>query len=294
MEPYPLWTGDERFVAGLDALIGQPRRHPHHFHVEALPIRRLAAVYGNRGAQKRRVIEAYCRALRDDCSVLHIRVASSSPPDLEEARKQIDDILRPVDSPYGVDAVVLINHAQHFQRDPHSMTWQRKAQEANVVVFALLDATLEAPEFKAIFAKAQLYLSPPNSSAVRIAQMRWHFAHYAAKCPEAAPNVDLSDDEWAQLADQFTKLASARHLKHYVLRFIYERHTHITYALATGPPYVSYSGGEGAHIVGRALATEENAFSMAAGQGPLLNAPALQPRVKKQKIEAEIEEALLK
>jgi len=296
--PFPLWGGDERFRAGLDALIGLPHQNPERFHPKALPIRRLVAVYGSRGAQKRRVIATYCATeLNGECPVLYVSVASPRPEDLELARTEIDKIIggAPVDSPYGADAVLLINHAQHFQRDPHALTWERKAAHANVVVFALLDSVPEVPQFNVLFSKARLYLGPPASSALRIAQMRWHFAHYAAQCPEMGRtlNVDLSEDEWIQLADCFTKLASPQHLKQWVQRFLYDGHTHITFALATTAPYVTHTGGDGPHIVARSLATEENAFSEAAGLGPLTLVPPIarvqqlqrEHRAKKQKID---------
>jgi hypothetical protein len=196
-----------------------------------------------------------------------------------------------------VDAVIILNHAQRFQRDPHCLGWERKAGAANVVLFALLDCVPESGEFRGIFTKARLYLPPPGSAAVRVAQMRWHLAHYAAQCPEGAAQmqVTISDDEWLDIADNYTKLASPKHLKQFILRFIYEGHAKLTHELATGSPYVSYQGGDGsAHIVERSLASEENSYSEAAGLGPLLRVAPIQRRAKKQKIEEDIGAALMK
>lgn len=198
--PFPLWPGNANFTRLLDSVVGQPHMHPQRYHPRALPVRRMVAVYGSVGAQKRRVIGAYCFGI--GCPKLVVNVASALPADLEGARNELDACLTPKDTPYGVDAVVLVNHAQHFQRDPHALGWAAKAEEANVVLIALFDVVPnENPEFRGLFHKASLYLSPPESTALRVAQMRWHVDHYARECGvRGSPvQVQLTDDEWTEL-----------------------------------------------------------------------------------------------
>lgn len=298
-EPFPLWMGDTQFALMLNSIIGHPHAHPECYHPEALPIRRLSGVYGSAGAQKRRVLSAYCFSI--GCPKLVVRVRSAMPADLEAARAEIDQYLQPQTSPYGVDAVIIINHAHFFQRDPHALTWRTKAENANVVIVALFDTIpAENPEFRSLFHKASLYLRPPETSALRVSQMRWHLNHYLRECGGAV-RVEITDDEWTQLSDEFTARASPRQLKHYVQVLLYhvlQTGEALTYAMATRPPFVSSMGGEGTHIVPRPLNTEENAFAAAAGVGPIHTVPPIQPpppplrSFKKQKVEAEIDAAL--
>jgi len=286
--PFPLWSGGEDFARLLDAVISQPFEHPERFHPEALPIRRLVAIYGAVGAQKRRVLETYCRNVVR-CPQLHIRVR---PGALDEARKAIDDCMPACahGTPYGVDAVVVVSHAQYMQRDAHALTWHAKAKAANVVLVALLDAVPgENPEFKALFHKAVLYLRPPEPASLRVAQMRWHVYNYLRECGGAV-RFELSDDEWTQLGDLYTKTASPRQLKHYVQALIYwatSTGNPVTFAAASSSPFVTSTGGEGLHIVARPLNTEENALSQAAGLGPIHGVPRIQPQpraVKRVKV----------
>jgi hypothetical protein len=290
-EPFPLWGGDANFTLGLDSVVGQPFAHPERYHHRALPVRRLVAIYGSAGAQKRRVLAAYCLGI--GCPKLIVKVESALPADLEAARTALDECMAPKDSPYGVDAVIIVNHAQYFQRDPHALGWAAKAEAANVVLLALFDSVpSENPEFRGLFYKASLYLRPPETTAMRVAQMRWHVEHYMRECKNDKVRFTLSDDEWTQLSDVYTQRASPRQLKHYVQALIYhalQTNEPITYALATSRPFVTSAGGEGDHIVPRALNTEENVFSVAAGQGPINLVPAIKPppprAIKKQKIE---------
>lgn len=286
-EPFPLWRGGEDFTRLLDAVIGQPWARPERFHPQALPIRRLVAVYGAVGAQKRRVLSDYCANVVG-CPLLHVRVR---PTALDEARKAIDDCMPPCaeGTPYGLDAVVVVSHAQLMQRDTHALTWGAKAKAANVVLVALLDAVPgENPEFKALFHKASLYLRPPEPASLRIAQMRWHVYHYLSQCGgDGAVRFELSDDEWTQLGDQYTKCASPRQLKHYVQALIYwalSAKDTITFAVATSAPFVTSAGGEGLHIVAQPLATLENVLSTAAGLGPVHGVQHMQaqPRAAKR------------
>lgn len=288
--PFPLWTGDANFALLLDGIIGNPHLHPERYHRQALPVRRLAAVYGSVGAQKRRVLEAYCFSI--DCPKLVISVPNTLPATLEEAHTQLDRYLQPKQSPYGVDAVLIINHAQHMQRDPHALGWAAKAELANVVIVALFDVVpTENPEFRGLFHKATLYLSPPDTSVLRIAQMRWHLDHYLREC-QSAVQCHITDDEWMQISDQFTARASPRQLKHYIQALLYQvlqTGEPLTYALATRAPFVTSAGGEGPHIVPRALNTEENVLAQAAGAGPLHFVPPIpvQSRsVKKRRVDA--------
>jgi hypothetical protein len=290
---FPLWAGDTNFALLLDAVIGHPHLHPERYDSKALPVRRLAAVYGSPGAQKRRILEAYCFSI--DCPKLVISVRNALPATLEEARNELDRYLQPKKSPYGVDAVIIVNHAQHMQRDPHALSWAAKAEEANVVIVALFDEIPTGnPEFRGLFHKATLYLSPPDTSALRVAQMRWHLDHYANKCGAGAVQCQISDDEWTQIGDQYTARASPRQLKHYVQALLYhvlQTGEPLTYALATRAPFVTSAGGEGPHIVPRALNTEENALAAAAGAGPVhfvppIPVPSNRSVKKKRRVEA--------
>lgn len=288
--PFPLWLGDDVFCRGLSALIEGPRLHPERYHRHALPVRRLAAVFGNRGAFKSQVITALCKQIDPTLPVVTVTVHNAIDP---IAREDIDNVLLTKvvgpppndddnDHPDPINAVIIINHAQYMAHDPHVLTWKRKAVAANVIIVACLDhPVLDNPAFGTLFSKSLLYLPPPSTSALRIAQMRWHFAHYQRLCPAAGLVVEITDDEWQALADEFTKLASQRHLKQYVQRLIIDAlqanpPTPITYYMATSSTYITSAGGDGQHIVPRSLTTEENSFASAARRGPMYIVPPIQ------------------